>query len=156
LGQGFVDSVLVFEFGLHLLQLQGDAENDCFLLDLTHLQVVFWVLHVCALLFQFVISLLFSYQVLVKLLDQLFLNVNPLIGQVVNFIKRHKLFFPDHEIQPFCSLWWVLILDFFLLFFKLIELIELHLFEHGFGHKVFGELEPFFFDKLILVLNDLL
>ncbi len=107
-------------------------------------------------MFQFVISLFFSYQVLVKLLDQLFLNFNPLIRQVVNFIKWDKLFFPDHKIQPFCSLRWVLILNFFLLFFELIELIELHLFEHGFDHEVFGELKSFFFDKLILVFNDLL
>ncbi len=107
-------------------------------------------------MFQFVISLLLSCQVLVELLDELFLSVNAFVGQVVNFIKWHELFFPDHEVEAFCSLRRVLVLDLLILLFELIVRIELHLFQHGFGHEVFGELESFFFDELILGFDDFL
>ncbi len=41
LGQGLVHRVLVLEFGLHLLQFQGDAEDHRLLFYLPCLQVVF-------------------------------------------------------------------------------------------------------------------
>lgn len=37
LGQGFVNPALVFEFGLHLLELEVDSEDDGLFLDLTGL-----------------------------------------------------------------------------------------------------------------------
>lgn len=46
-----MELVLVLEFGLHLLELEVDAEDDGLLLDLACLEVVFRVLHICALLF---------------------------------------------------------------------------------------------------------
>jgi hypothetical protein len=155
-GEGLVEGVLGLEFGLHLLEFEGDAEDDCLLFDLAHLQVVFGVLYVRALLFQFIISLLLSFQVLIELIAQVFLRMDSLIGQVVDLIKRDEFILPHHEIEPLGTLGRVLIVNIFLLFFELLILIELHLFEHCFGHEIFGELEPFFFDQFVLILDDFL